>query len=62
MSTYFVLFYFYFILFIFFVYFVDLGVSGTECIVFHRKIAGSQVYGHKELILYFLWAKFGSYT
>ena len=26
--------------------------SGTDCIIFHRKIAGSQVYGHKELKLY----------
>ena len=36
--------------------------SRTDCIIFHGKTAGSQVYGHNELILYFLWAKFGGYT
>ena len=41
--------------------------SRTDCIVFHGKTAGSQVYGHNELLyfttlLYFSWAKFGSYT
>ena len=38
------------------------GASRTDCIVFHGKTAGSQAYGHNELILYFSWAKFGSYT
>ena len=28
-----------------------LCAPGTDCIMFHRKIAGSQIYGHKELIL-----------
>ena len=49
-STYFV-FYFYFFSGRF-VHLVDLKcTSGTDCIIFHRRIAGSQVYGRKELIL-----------
>ena len=36
--------------------------SRTNCIVFLGKTAGSQGYGCNELLLYFWWAKFGSYT
>ena len=36
--------------------------SRTNCIVFHGKTAGSQVYGHNEFLLYFSWAEFGSCT
>ena len=36
--------------------------SRTNCIVFHGKIAGSQVYGHNEFLLCFPWTEFGSCT
>ena len=36
--------------------------SRTNCIVFHGKTAGSQIYGHNEFLLCFPWTEFGSNT
>ena len=36
--------------------------SRANCIVFHGKTAGLQVYGHNEFLLYLFWTEFGSCT